>query len=201
MEYKYSNNVIRFPNVELTILDKLTIDFTARIKCRYVIVSGYIALLFGRSRNTEDVDIFIEDKGFQEFSKFYEGILSTPKYYALNADDAADAYELMHEGSLRFAEVDTFVPNFEIKFAKDEADFYALNNALTVELDGGKRLKISPLELEIAYKLYLGSEKDFADASHLYIVFKHALDNEKLKEFLRELDIKKNVIKKILGDL
>ncbi len=201
MEYKYSNGIIKLPNMALTILDKLALDFTSRIGCKYVIISGYVAILFGRSRNTEDIDIFIEDKGFQEFSKFYERILSDSKYYALNAEDATDAYDLMHSGSLRFAEADTFVPNFEIKFVKEETDFYSLNHALTVELGKDKKLRISPLELEIAYKLYLGSEKDFADARHIYIVFTDALDKSKLKEFLSELHINKSTVKKILGDL
>ncbi|EQD66109.1 hypothetical protein B2A_01284 [mine drainage metagenome] len=58
---------------------------------------------------------------------------------------------------------------------------------------------ISPLELEIAYKLYLGSEKDFADASHLYITFRESLDTQKLKGFLGELPIKKSTIKNVLG--
>ena len=156
----------------------------------------------GRSRNTEDIDIFIEDKGIGGFSVFYNRITSTSEYYAINAENAEDAYELMEEGaSVRFAEKGTFVPNFEVKFARKETDFYCLDNALLVDLQTEPKLRISPLELEIAYKLFLGSEKDFADASHLYITFKDVLDMEKLKGFIGELPIKKTVVKKILGDI
>ncbi|MCL4380666.1 hypothetical protein M1141_00105 [Candidatus Marsarchaeota archaeon] len=188
--------------MKLTMLDKIVLDFISLIDCKYVIISGYVAILFGRSRNTEDVDIFIENKGIKGFLKFYQKVTSTSKYYPLNAENANDAYDLMiSTGSLRFAERGTFVPNFEIKFPKDQADFYSLNNALIVDLGEGRRLRFSPLELEIAYKLFLGSDKDFADASHLYITFKESLDMQKLKEFLSELPIKKSTIKNILGTI
>ena len=61
---------------------------------QYVIVSGYVAILFGRSRSTEDVDLFIRDEGSAAFTRFYEKIISDGKYYAINAEDARDAYEL-----------------------------------------------------------------------------------------------------------
>lgn len=202
MEYTYSDGKIILPNKELTILDKLVLDFVSLINVKYVIISGYVAILFGRSRNTEDIDIFIEEKDLGEFSNFYNKIISTSRYYAINAENAEDAYSLMKEGaSLRFAEKGTFAPNFEIKFAKKETDFYSLNNALLVDLQKGPKLRVSPLELEIAYKLYLGSEKDFADADHLYITFRHVLDVGKLKSFLSELPIKKEVIRKVLGNI
>jgi hypothetical protein len=202
MEFTYSNNIIKLPNKELTILDKLVLDFVSHIDIRYVIISGYVAILFGRSRNTEDIDMFIEDHGLHEFSGFYNKIISTLRYYPLNAENAEDAYELIKEGnSLRFAEKGTFTPNFEIKFAKNATDFYSLENVLLVDLGTGPKLRISPLELAIAYKLFLGSEKDFADAGHLYVTFKDTLDIERLKDFISELPIKRQTVKKILGDL
>jgi hypothetical protein len=202
MEFTYFNNTIKLLNKELTVLDKLVLDFISRVDIKYVIISGYVAILFGRSRNTEDVDIFIEDRGLGDFTNFYAKIISNKRYYSINAEDAKDAYELMRDfGSLRFAEKDTFNPNFEIKFARDETDFYSLNNPLTVDLGFEPKLKVSPLELEIPYKLYLGSEKDFADAAHLYTVFKEILDVRRLKVFLNDLNISKSVKKRVLGDI
>jgi hypothetical protein len=107
----------------------------------------------------------------------------------------------IHKSSLRIAEKNTSEPNFEIKFANKETDYYSLENAIIVDFGGANQIRISPLELEIAYKLYLGSEKDFADAKHLFIIFKEKLDIEKLKAFLKELNIKKEITKDILGDL
>ncbi|EQD42081.1 hypothetical protein B2A_10505, partial [mine drainage metagenome] len=104
------------------------------------------------------------------------------------------------KSSLRFAEKGTFDPNFEVKFARKETDFYSMNNAWIVDLGRGSRIKISPMELEIAYKLYLGSEKDFDDAAHLYVIFKKILDIGKLRDFLKKLGIKMSVAKKILDE-
>jgi hypothetical protein len=203
MEYTYSKNMIKLPNKELTILDKVVLEFISHIEVEYVIISGYLPILFGRSRNTEDVDMFIKDDGLKKFSKFYDKIMSSGKYWVINASDSADAYELMtiHKSSLRIAEKNTSEPNFEIKFANKETDYYSLENAIIVDFGGATQIRISPLELEIAYKLYLGSEKDFADAKHLFIIFKEKLDMEKLKAFLKELNIKKEITKDILGDL
>ena len=50
-------------------------------------------------------------------------------------------------------------------------------------------LVIIPLEMQIAYKLFLGSEKDIEDAKHLYNMFKDKLDASLLKEFNKKLKI------------
>ena len=59
MELKFSGNKIVFEK-ELNKLDKFVIDFTSilnKLDIRYVIVSGYVAILFGRNRSSEDIDI------------------------------------------------------------------------------------------------------------------------------------------------
>ncbi len=202
MEYEYKDGTIKLPNKELTILDKLVLDFISRIDVQYVIVSGYVAILFARSRSTEDVDLFIKDDGITAFTNFYEKITSDGKYYAINADDARDAYDLMSvdKSSLRFAEKGTFDPNFEIKFAKKDTDFYSLENAWFVELDNADKIRISPMEIEVAYKLYLGSDKDFDDAAHLYVTFKRILDMKKLRNFIKDLNMRNSVVKRVLDE-
>lgn len=206
MKYTYSKskNTIKLVGKELTLLDRFVLDFISHVNIKYVIVSGYVAILFGRSRSTEDIDMFITDEGIDAFRKFYEEIVNGGKYYAINAKDADDAYELMtvDKSSLRFAERDTFDPNFEVKFAMKETDFYSMENPWIVDFGAGARVRISPMELEIVYKLYLGSEKDFDDAAHLYTVFKEILDLEKLRSFIRELNIKTSIVRRVLdGDI
>ena len=52
MEIGFSKNKIEFKK-ELNALDRLTIQFTSIInglKIKHVLVSGYVAILFGRSR-------------------------------------------------------------------------------------------------------------------------------------------------------
>jgi len=46
---------------------------------------------------------------------------------------------------------------------------------------------IFPLELQIPFKLYLGSEKDIEDAKYLYNLFKNNIDTKVLNEFIQKL--------------
>jgi hypothetical protein len=61
MDIRYSGNRILVGDKYLTLLDQFVLDFIRVLepKTPYVIVSGYVAILFGRSRGTEDVDILI----------------------------------------------------------------------------------------------------------------------------------------------
>jgi hypothetical protein len=67
-------------------------------------------------------------------------------------------------------------------------DKFAFDNKVKVLLNGGA-LFISPLELQIAFKLFLGSDKDFEDAKHLYSLFINKLDKEKLNFFINKLKV------------
>lgn len=53
----------------------------------------------------------------------------------------------------------------------------------------GKPIFISPLELQIPFKLFLGSEKDIEDARHLYGLFKDKIDTKLTEEFCRKLKV------------
>ena len=44
--------------------------------------------------------------------------------------------------------------------------------------------------MQIAYKLYLGGEKDIEDAVHIYHIFKERLDKKLLDELIQKLDVK-----------
>lgn len=80
----------------------------------------------------------------------------------------------------------TFIPNIEMKYPKIELDSWTLENRKSVSLNG-KQLFISPLELQIAYKLFLGSEKDIEDAKYLYDLTQEHLDVAFLSEFNTKL--------------
>jgi hypothetical protein len=76
----------------------------------------------------------------------------------------------------------------EFMFPKaQDLDNWVLNNRLEVILNGIS-LKISPIELQIPYKLFLSSSKDIEDARHLYLIFKDKLDNSLFSQFLIKLD-------------
>ncbi|MFH1663751.1 MAG: hypothetical protein ABH986_02995 [archaeon] len=197
MEFEFSGNKIEFER-ELSNLDKLVIKFTKilyRLKIDYVIISGYIAILFGRSRNTEDVDLFIEEMPLKKFLRFWNE-LSIEGFECLNTSNPKEAYSdyLKEKLAVRFAVKGTFIPNFELKFPKTKYNIYSLNNKIEVTLNKEK-LMTSEIELQIAFKLSLGSEKDFEDARHLYKVFKEHLDINLLKRQINELKVEKQAEK------
>ena len=85
-------------NRELSDLDQLVLRFVNIIKKHtpYVLVSGYIAILFGRSRGTEDVDLYINKLSFVEFLSLYQDFCSQG-FWALNANDAAELYSMSQD--------------------------------------------------------------------------------------------------------
>lgn len=173
----------------ITALDSFVLDAVGLISeyTDYVVVSGYVAILFGRTRTTEDVDVIIPGMAEPAFRKFFKE-LETAGYWSINAPSEKTNYELLKSRhSMRIARKGELVPNIELKFAKDELDGISLNGALAVILKKGT-IRISPLELQIAYKeKILGSDKDAEDAKHLFEVFKGSLDLPLLEKYRAEL--------------
>lgn len=201
MEFEFSEGKIVF-NRALSELDELVLRFVKILDAQeidYVIISGYIAILFGRSRNTEDVDLFIEEMPLERFKLFWE-VLYKEGFECLNTSSAEEAYEdyLKDKLAIRFAEKRMLEPNFEMKFPKTKYNNYSLRNKVTVILNGEK-LITSEMELQIAFKLNLGSDKDFEDARHLYNLFKEHLDVNLLKKQISELRVEKQAEKVLWG--
>jgi len=199
MEFEFKKNTIKFERA-LSGLDRLVLKFTKILdsqKIDYVIVSGYIAILFGRSRNTEDVDLFVEEMPLEKFKQFWEE-LGRKGFECINESNPESAYRnyLKESLALRFAVKGTFEPNFELKFPKTDLNQYSLKNKIVVEI-GGEKLNISKMELQIAFKLYLGSDKDIEDAIHLWEMFKGRLNREVFAGFVKRLKVEEKV--KLLG--
>jgi len=89
--------------------------------------------------------------------------------------------------SIRFMYRDVIVPNIEFKMVRSGVDRYSLEHSLVVEVNNAFMIRVAPLEQQIAYKLYLGSEKDAGDAAFLYALFRDALDHIELGRWCREL--------------
>jgi len=196
MEVGYSGNTIEIRRT-LSELDKFVIDFVEllrRMKIRYVIVSGYVAILFGRTRGTEDVDFFIEDASQNSFDKLMKE-LDKRNLWIVNTSSTSMAYEMLKEGdSIRIAKKNDVVPNMEIKIAKTKDDKEQLENPVKVVINGFE-LPISPIESQIAYKFWLGSEKDIEDAVYLYELFKEKLDKGSIIKKCKELNVLGTMIK------
>jgi hypothetical protein len=197
MEFDFSRNRITFEKT-LSSLDRLVIKFTKilnRLEINHVIVSGYLAILFGRSRNTEDIDLFIEEMQFEQFRKFWNELYKEG-FECLNTSNPEQAYQdyLNQKLAIRFAEKGMVQPNFELKFPKTKYNVYSLENKIEVDLNKEK-LFVSEIELQIAFKLNLGSDKDFEDAKHIYNIFKEHLDLDLLRKQISELNVEKQAEK------
>jgi len=190
MEYEFKNNTLKFNRI-LSDLDKFMLKFVGileRQKIKYVIISGYVSILFGRSRATEDVDMYVEKFNFEKFKELSK-VLEESGFWFINSDDEEELFGMLKDNlSVRIAEKDKVIPNIEMKFPKKDTDFLSLNQPLQVELNRNILLT-SPLELQVAYKFLLGSEKDIEDALHIYNTFKEILDRKLMKELMKKLKV------------
>ena len=92
MEYEFDGKTLIIDK-ELSDLDKFVIEFVNILdKCniKYVIISGYPAIFFGRSRATEDVDMFIEKIPKEKFLEIWEA--SKENFDCIITSDPEDAY-------------------------------------------------------------------------------------------------------------
>jgi len=176
---------------ELSDLDNFTLDFIKILEKNtdYVIVSGYVAILLGRARASEDVDVIIPKINFSKFQSLYTQ-LKKNDFYCLNSEEVSTVYDYLKDNlAVRFAKKDTMIPNIEMKWTKSDFDKIALENTIDVVLSKGK-IRISHLELQIAFKEeVLKSPKDLEDARHIEKIAESYLDNKlinKYRESLRE---------------
>jgi len=176
---------------ELSILDRFALDFITVLQMHtsYVIVSGYVSILLGRARASEDIDVIIPQIDFPSLKKLIQN-LKEKGFYCVEEKKDRDIFTCLTDGSaVRFAKKDTIIPNIEMKMSTNPIFELALKNAITVKLPQGA-LHISNLELQIAYKeIKLQSPKDREDARHLKKVAEGYLDTKLLqhyKEMLRD---------------
>lgn len=171
-------------------LDDLAIAFSAildRCDIEHVYIAGYVSILAGRARSTEDVDVLIEqiDDGTADtlVSELHEAGFWGP------AMPLPSLYEMLSNGdNIWVAPDDQITPHLEVKFVRDEFDTASLEHAITARI-GGETFPIGPLELQIAYKLNLGARKDVEDAVHLYTLFAETLSASRLEEWVSRLDV------------
>lgn len=172
-------------------LDRLAIDVSSVLSgldVDHVLVAGYVAILTGRPRGTEDIDLLIERIDEQEIRGVVEDLRDASFWGSAMPLD--DTYEMLSSGSnVRVAREGEVIPNVEVKFVDDEFDRASLENAISAQI-AEHSLPIGPLELQIAYKLFLDTQKDFEDAVHLYSLFEESLSREELKEWTRKLDVR-----------
>jgi len=170
---------------ELTFYDELAIKFSRvleKLNVKYVIVAGFAAILLGRLRETEDIDFIIEPTDIRKIYKEArkEGFEALTPISSLELD--------FNEARVRFYLKPHIIPNIEVKKAKSIYDFYTLKNRVVVLLNEYK-LYIAPPEIQIPYKLWLGSLKDLEDAKYTYMMLKEKINAQELSRFLKEFNV------------
>lgn len=182
-EFEIKNREIAVDK-EITKIDEFVINTLGIIEkyTKYSIIGGYVSIFFGRSRATEDIDLFIEDLGLTKFKKLYTELKQ--KGYEFTIDDAKSLYEdyLKEKLSIRIWEKGFPILNLEVKTAKTPTQKLAIDERLKIKIKG-ITLYFGPIEGQIAYKRYiLKGQKDIEDARHLEIVFK-GLDEKRIGEY------------------
>ena len=188
MDILFKHNEIIFDK-ELNELDKFVFDFVKILEKHtdYIIVSGYVAILFGRARATEDIDITIPKFSKEKFIEFHKAVVEKG-YWFLNAESMGELYSLLEtKHSVRIAKQGKAIPNFEIRFVKSDSDLESFKNKIKVNVSGNT-IFTSPIELQIAYKeVMLGTNKDLADALHLRELFKEHINKKLLENYIKFL--------------
>ncbi|CDK39379.1 hypothetical protein [Halorubrum sp. AJ67] len=171
-------------------LDELAIAFSRildQVGIKHVYIAGYVSILAGRARSTEDVDVLIEPIDNTTADKLAT-TLSTEGYWG-PAMPLTSMYEMLeNEDPIWVAPTDQITPHIEVKTVTDEFDQASLSHALSAQIDG-QSIPIGPLELQIAYKLSLGAQKDIEDAVHLYTLFEETLSAPQLETWVSRLDV------------
>ena len=181
--------------------DRLALSFTSvlrRQRIPHVFVAGYVALLFGRSRTTEDVDVLMQEISASRFRKLWAALLTEFDCVNTGSPDLAYSDYLAEDLAIRFARPESFIPNVEVRFARKYTHLWSLRKAVEVNVNG-KKIPIGPLELQIAYKLHLGSDKDFEDARHLFRLFREHLQEAEILKALKRLEVPWDIAREVLG--
>lgn len=153
----------------------------------YVVVSGYVAVLLGRSRATEDVDVLIQQPDEATAAAVADD-LREAGYWGC-AMPLSELYVTLSDNlPVRIAEKGDRVPNVEVKVVGDDYDRLSLSETTTVSF-GDQTLTIVQPELQIAYKLGMSAQRDTEDARHLYHTLGENLSTEALETYVRRLGV------------
>lgn len=161
------------------ILDNLQID--------HVFVSGYVAILAGRARGTEDIDVLLERLDSATIDRLVEAL---DRHDMWGPAMPLDRMHEMLDDNIWIARADEMVPHLEMKYVSDRFDRASLTHRIPARI-GDSEVPIGPIELQIAYKLWMGSRTDFEDAHHLYTLFEESLSMDELEAWVQDLGARK----------
>ena len=165
------------------ILDNVCVEFCKTIDkyCRYIVVSGFVAISSGRTRGTEDIDVIVERIGKDKFGFLHRDLMKR-KFNCMQGDDSNALYDdyLKENLSIRYTYGNLPLPEVELKLAKDGLDKYQLKNRIKLKMTG-LDVWFSTVDANIAFKEeLLKSDKDMEDAKHLRIVYANEIDENEI---------------------
>ena len=94
------------------ILDAFCEEFCVIMQkyCRYIVVSGFLAIASGRTRGTEDIDMIIEKISQDKFTLLFR-TLEQNNFVCMQSGSPEEAYAYLQEKlSLRFTKKDQPLP-------------------------------------------------------------------------------------------
>ncbi|MEM4270694.1 MAG: hypothetical protein QXO70_01205 [Candidatus Pacearchaeota archaeon] len=180
-----------------TILEKFLEEFVKIVEkhCKYIVVSGFVAIAHGRSRGTEDIDMIIERLDEKKFKELHEDLIKNGFECMQSSNPEVIFNEYLNQGiGVRYTKQGEFLPEMEVKFAKDELDELQLKERVKLPFTG-LNVWFSSIEANIAFKEeLLKSNKDIEDAKHLRIIYKDSINENKInkiKEKIKKLRLGK----------
>ena len=200
MEFDIKRGSIIF-HKNLNTLDEMALEFSSRLSLmgiKHSFLLGYVAILFGRNRASEDIDVVCQRFSLETFEDLWGSIIHD--YDCIITNNAKEAYvDYLNTGlALRFARKGYIIPNIEMKFATNTLQHNAISKSIIVTVNQ-QNIPISPMEQQIAYKLFLGSGKDIEDARFLFKLFREHLDTQLLNDYIEKLEIPETDAQRQLG--
>jgi hypothetical protein len=165
------------------LLDEIGID--------YLVVSGYLLLLTGRQRMTEDVDLILSVRTTDRLDELATRLGEAG--YVANPPPLDRLPEFIEDGHVGVHAEGARVPTFDLSLGETQLERDAFADSLSVEVSG-KTLQVTPFEQQIAYKLSMlydptdHTAMDFLDALHLYRLFEDHLDMDSLRSYTQRLN-------------
>ncbi len=173
-----------------TILDEFVEDFCKVVSRHvlYIICSGFVAIAHGRSRGTEDIDMIIEKISFDKFNELHNDLIKSGFECMQSPNQKVIYSNYLCEGdSVRYTRKGEFLPEMEMKFAKDSLDEEQLKTRTKLpftELD----VYFSSIEGNIAFKEeLLKADKDIEDAKHLRIIYEGKINEDEIKRIKKDI--------------
>lgn len=170
------------------ILDNVCTKFCKILEkhCKYIVVSGFVAISSGRTRGTEDIDIIIEKLPCERFIILHKDLIKN-EFSCMQGETPKDLYNdyLKENTSIRYTYKNLILPEMELKMAKDELDEYQMNTRTKLPMTG-LDVWFGSINYNIAFKEeLLKSDKDIEDAKHLRIVYSNSINEDEINKIKR----------------